>query len=168
MAGFWGAECGNDEKEPAIAQAATLGDVGLHFASLRPVPSTRLARRMNGGITRFDNRLPAPAKFSTPHVLPLYARVPDAIMPDDPRRPPHRQPNDRVITENDLPVNIFQVIDDVSVNGAVLVLRKNRPSIRIVPGAEIDPEQEQILLQEAADTQRNPVIPVWISRGVRG
>ena len=73
-----------------------------------------------------QNRLPAPAKFSTPHVLPLYARVLDARRPAPMQHPHSRQPNDRVITENDLPVNIFQVIDDVSVNGAVL-LRKNRP-----------------------------------------
>ena len=72
------------------------------------------------------------------------------------QHPHNHQPNDRVITENDLPVNIFQVIDDVTVNGAVLVLRKNRPSVRIVPEAEIDPEQEQILLQEAVEAQRNP------------
>ena len=75
------------------------------------------------------------------------------------QQPPTHQPNDRVITENELPVNIFQVIDDVAVNGAVLVLRKNRPSVRIVPEAEIDPEQEQILLQEAVDAQTNPDTP---------
>ena len=75
------------------------------------------------------------------------------------QHPHSHQPNDRVITENELPVNIFQVIDDVTVNGAVLVLRKNRPSVRIVPEAEIDPEQEQILLQEAVEAQRNPDNP---------
>ena len=73
--------------------------------------------------------------------------------------PPIHQPDDRVITENELPANIFQVIDDVTVNGGVLVLRKNRPSVRIVPKAEIEPEQEQILLQEAVDAQTNPDTP---------
>ena len=75
------------------------------------------------------------------------------------QQPPIHQPNDRVITENELPVNIFQVIDDVAVNGAVLVLRKNRPSVRIVPEAEIDLEQEQILLQEAVDARTSPDTP---------
>ena len=75
------------------------------------------------------------------------------------QHPHSRQLNDRVITENDLPVNIFQVIDDVTVNGAVLVLRKNRPSVRIMPEAEIDPEQEQVLLQEAVDVRTSPDFP---------
>ena len=75
------------------------------------------------------------------------------------QHPHSHQPNDRIISENELPVNVFQVIDDVAVNGAVLVLRKNRPSVRIVPEAEIDPEQEQMLLQEAVDARTNPDIP---------
>ena len=72
---------------------------------------------------------------------------------------PHTHNNhhdDRILTEHDLPMNVYQLIDDVSVNGAVVVLRENRPSIRITPEPEMDPTQEQALYQEAMAALNKP------------
>lgn len=66
------------------------------------------------------------------------------------------QHNDRIMNEHDLPISVYQLIDDVSVNGAVVVLRENRPSIRITPEPEMDSEQEKILFQEAMSVATQP------------
>ena len=68
----------------------------------------------------------------------------------------NNHPIDRIMTEHDLPINVYQLIDDVSVNGAVIVLRENRPSIRITPEPEMEPAQEQLLFHEAMIIQNDP------------
>lgn len=63
----------------------------------------------------------------------------------------------RILMENDVPVDIYPLIDDVAVNGSVVIIRENRPSIRIMQEPEIDPEQERLLYEEAQELLNQPV-----------
>lgn len=60
----------------------------------------------------------------------------------------------RIMTERELPTNVCQLIDDVSINGSMVVLRKNRPDIHIAPEPEVIPEKEQEQYEEALSESR--------------
>lgn len=62
----------------------------------------------------------------------------------------------RVWTENDLPFDLVHVLDDVTVNGAISIVRPNRPRIVISVEAEISPEQEEQLVLQGQQTLNNP------------
>lgn len=60
----------------------------------------------------------------------------------------------RIMTERELPTNVYQLMDDVSINGSMVVLRKNRPDIHIAPEPEVIPEKEREQYEEALSEPR--------------
>ena len=52
---------------------------------------------------------------------------------------------------------MYPLIDDVSVNGSIVIVRENRPSIRIIQEPEIEPDYEEVLYQEAIAMEDAPV-----------
>ncbi len=73
--------------------------------------------------------------------------------------PHHYNPTERILTERDLPTASFQLINDVSSHGPIVVLRKDQPSIRITAEPEMHPRQEQLLAQDATDALHDPNSP---------
>lgn len=62
----------------------------------------------------------------------------------------------RVVNENDLPLDIVTVLDDIAINGTVFIIRPNRPNIKISVEPEIDQLQEVELVAQGQQMLNNP------------
>jgi len=62
----------------------------------------------------------------------------------------------RIVNENDLPLDIVNVLDDITINGTVFVIRPNRPNIKISVEPEIDAQLEKELVVQGQQVLNDP------------
>lgn len=62
----------------------------------------------------------------------------------------------RIVNENDLPLDIVNVLDDITINGTVFVIRPNRPNIKISVEPEIDAQLEKQLVVQGQQVLNDP------------
>lgn len=68
----------------------------------------------------------------------------------------------RIVNENDLPLDIVNVLDDITINGTVFVIRPNRPNIKISVEPEIDAQLEKQLVVQGQQVLNDPQA-IWFN-----
>lgn len=68
----------------------------------------------------------------------------------------------RIVNESDLSLDIVNVLDDITINGTVFVIRPNRPNIKISVEPEIDAQLEKQLVVQGQQVLNDPQA-IWFN-----